>query len=163
MFKKVLKLFYIILVVLDAFNQANNEFISEKRLNRWLFSCSQANCLNTIDKCVEDKCLGEQDCMNCMIENRYECKQCVTEIYNKLVLINGELICAENDELHQSVCQLYCRGIFYQRGNCQRNDKNIPICDCQVKETSSTKKTMTSTNTPKIVVINNDIECKLVH
>jgi hypothetical protein len=139
-----------ILIFLILIN--NSQLLNGSR--SWLYSCSEDDCLKSINKCIEKKCFGEKSCIDCVKADSFNCNQCANEIFKKSNLINGDLICFENDVLQESVCQLYCRGLFGEYGQCRRNEKSIPICQCEDNKTTTT--TTTATTEPAQV----NLECK---
>jgi hypothetical protein len=132
-------LFVLILINFVVINQVNNEQVSSINSRSWLYPCSEGECLNSIDKCVEEKCAGEIKCIDCVTKDRYACKTCIHEIFNGLNLVNGDLICSVDDKLQEKVCQMYCQGLtLNNKGKCERNQKQIPRCLCQDDEEMTT-------------------------
>ena len=39
------------------------------------------------------------------------------------------LICDQKEELQGNVCNLYCRAMFFEYGQCERI-QNVPVCQC---------------------------------
>jgi hypothetical protein len=55
--------------------------------------------LDSIDKCLQTKCIGERQCTDCVTKGSFTCKTCINEVFNKLNLVQGELICTIDDLL----------------------------------------------------------------
>jgi hypothetical protein len=149
----------VILVNIIILKQAKSEISNRS----WFHPCFAANCLYSIEKCIETNCLGNKQCIDCVTKNRFFCNSCANEVFNEANLFRGELVCSINDRLQESVCQLYCRGQFKNKGKCERSDKQIPRCLCNNEEVTTVKQLettintfMTTTTTTKI----RDIDCK---
>jgi hypothetical protein len=149
----------LILLLNIIINEIKCELITSKANRSWLYPCAEAKCTDSIDACIEKKCLGRKQCTECIRDDDYDCTRCVNEIFSKLNLINGEFICFINDPLQEKACQLYCRGQFQINGKCERNEKQIPRCLCDdVKQTSTTALNPATTTNG----IDGDIKCEKI-
>ncbi|CAF0727637.1 unnamed protein product [Brachionus calyciflorus] len=143
---KILILSIIILISsIDA-----NKLIQSKF---WLTSCSFSGCYITFNSCLN--CFGERNCKNCITSIKPECSVCADDIYNKndLEEIGGNqyFICDSLDNFQVKACQLYCRGQYFQSGQCLRV-QNVPVCQCSLNDQplTSTLATSISQTTPLI-------------
>jgi hypothetical protein len=156
MFKSFQLIFILILINVIIIDQVDNQILTPIRRS-WLYPCSEGQCSEPIRKCIEKNCSGEEQCINCVEKDSYTCRICVNEIFNKLNLVKGDLICSINDPLQERVCQIYCRGKYQDGGKCERNQNQIPRCQCQNKETTTEKITEMPTTT---VEYEKETKCK---
>lgn len=100
-------------------------------LKNWLFTCTSTECSAALSIC--SNCLGERQCKSCITNYKAECSVCAEDIFNKndLESIGGNdyLMCDSSDQFHGKICHLFCRGQYYQTGQCTRLI-NLPICQC---------------------------------
>jgi hypothetical protein len=108
----------------------NKQVIASNNGRSWLFPCSQGQCLDSIDKCLEKKCIGKKQCTDCVTKESFTCKSCISEVFNKLNLVKGEFICTINDQLQEKVCEMHCRGKFMIKSKCERNENKFDRCLC---------------------------------
>jgi hypothetical protein len=151
----MLKLITIYIVVLVLIiNESNQQETVHIRHKRWLYDCSEGECSEAIVSCSEIKCFGKNQCIKCIDDYNYDCKKCAQQIFSKFNMFDGKFICNENDALQQKVCQLYCQGLFYDKGECKRNENNIPQCFCDNKKAiaETTKKLEKTTLKPTTTV-----------
>ena len=112
----------------------------------WEYVCE--SCQETLEQCIENDCLGEEECQDCIIENSLNCVSCFTEIFDESALItladnSKTIICDANNELHEIVCNFYCRSFFKPNYKCEiLND--VSVCICVDKTTSFTETTGTT-------------------
>jgi hypothetical protein len=158
---KTIKLILTLMII----NVINSQIIALNNERSWLYPCAENKCLESIERCIEKKCIGEGQCYDCLNKENYKCKSCSKEIFNEINLEKVEFICLVNDPLQEKVCQLYCRGKYQNGGKCERNQQQIPRCLCNNKEEETTTTTTTVvTEIPKttIVQINENPECKYI-
>jgi hypothetical protein len=165
MFKSILIIFINIITI-------NQQVIASNNGRSWLYPCSQGQCLDPIESCLQTKCIGVEQCTDCVAKESFTCKSCINEVFNKLNLVKGELICSIDDPLQEKVCEMYCRGQFKNKSKCQRNENQIPRCLCfndnetitttSKPSTTSTTTTTKVTETSKTTTIDNqkEIKCK---
>jgi hypothetical protein len=135
-----------------------NKVIASNNGRSWLYACSEGDCSDAIGNCNQKNCLGQEDCIDCVTKDSFTCRTCVNEIFNKLNLIKGQLICSINDPLQVKVCEIYCRGKYEDGGKCERDQNQISRCLCQSKDQISTEKV---TEMPITTVEHErQIECK---
>jgi hypothetical protein len=95
-------MFKSILITLINVIIVNKQVIASNNGRSWLYPCSQGQCLDPIDKCLQTNCIGEDQCIKCVKKESYTCKKCINEVFNKLNLVNGEFICSINDSLQEN-------------------------------------------------------------
>jgi WD40 repeat protein len=105
-------------------------------------------CQETLEQCIENDCLGEEECQDCIIENSLNCVSCFAEIFDESAQItlpddSRTIICDADNELHVTVCNFFCRSLFKPNYKCEiLND--VPVCNCLDKTTSLTVTTGTT-------------------
>ena len=146
---KSLKILRVILFFL-MINKIRNESLSKN----WQTICKIYSCEATIEKCIENGCLGKASCKSCVETYQSACSRCVDDIYDESTQIalpdnNKKLICDVTNKFHLTVCNFYCRSLFKIYFKCEIMS-DIPVCDCKdgqdVSTTTST--TTTTTNEP---------------
>ncbi|RNA27273.1 hypothetical protein BpHYR1_018628 [Brachionus plicatilis] len=132
----------IILFMIANEIEKNQSTIQNKH---WLVSC--LSCSSHFNFCFN--CYGIPQCTECLTSIRPECSYCINDIYqdDKLEIIDGKkyLICDKSRGFHSKACHLFCRGMYYVTGTCQRF-KNKPVCRCKNSNNNSNK-TLAQTTT----------------
>jgi hypothetical protein len=144
-----------ILIILINVFIINNQVITSQNSRSWLYPCSEGQCLGPIESCLQKECIGVEQCTDCVTKESFTCKSCINELFNKLNLVNNELICSINDPLQEKVCEMYCRGKFMNKSKCERNENQISLCLCL-----NDKETTTATLKPSTTLTTKEINCK---
>lgn len=117
------------LIILFFISIKIEHYQSIVQAKHWLVSC--LSCSTHFKYCFN--CYGVSQCTECLTSIRPECSFCINDIYqDKLETIAGKkyLICDKSNVLHAKICHLYCRGMYYETGVCQKF-KNKPVCRCK--------------------------------
>ena len=121
-----------VFILFVLFCYINKTSCSKLTLKHWLYSCSSVECSTALNIC--SNCYGEINCKTCITNYRAECSVCAHDIFNKndLETINGNdyLICDSSFSYHGKICNIFCRGQYFQTGQCIRI-LNIPVCECK--------------------------------
>jgi hypothetical protein len=95
----------------------------------WLFPCSFVDCNYALQECYNIKCFGVNQCKRCVMDYNTYCSTCVDKIFDPFVhhLTNDNRYkdCDSKDQVQVKSCQLFCRGNFFNKGNCENN-----YCSC---------------------------------
>jgi hypothetical protein len=130
MFQRKIIFCLVLLVVQHIESSSMTENVLAKY---WLTSCSQNGCNLILNSCMI--CLGQTSCRNCISTLKPECSTCANDIFDPRFLesvpglLEPKLICDPVDQFQRQVCTIYCRGKFFNSGNCQYYGA-IPVCNC---------------------------------
>jgi hypothetical protein len=109
----------------------------------WETICSILSCKPVLDKCIENDCIGIDQCKACVQSQNRNCNRCVDELLKEqLFSINGTqtIICDPMNNLHQTTCGFYCRMSENLDAKCQQVGDN-PLCVCKKSEGALLSKT----------------------
>jgi len=118
----------------------------------WESTCKILFCQTTLQTCVTNGCLGQQDCRKCIETVNQNCLRCyddmVSQAYYTSINNQPTIVCDKNLELHQVSCQLFCRTNNFIDSKCDLVN-NVPLCNCiSTTTTTSTTTPTTTTTTP---------------
>jgi len=118
-------------------------------LKNWESVCSILSCKLVLDKCIQNGCLGTDQCRNCVQTQNQNCLRCIDSIINEQYFTaNGSptIICDSLNSLHETTCNFYCRMKESENWKCEQIG-GYPLCNCYASSISTTTLTTTSTTT----------------
>lgn len=126
---------------------------SEYELTKaWQSICLINSCEATLQECINHSCFGKTNCKSCVEDYKPTCSKCVDDIFDVTAQIQlpgniNTIICDKNSQLHTTVCNFYCRGLFKPVSECEiLND--FPVCNCVDSFTTTTTAPTTTTAAP---------------
>ena len=124
-----------------------NSVRNENDLNKtWMVVCNINSCESTLQRCINDGCVGKLSCKSCVENYLPSCSRCVDDIYDETTQITlsdnrKTILCIPESQLHLTVCNFFCRSLFNQDYKCEYiSDLFVPICNCIDKVVSTTTK-----------------------
>lgn len=114
------------------FKEINGYFMQKQATNKfWAQTCNAFSCQDAILNCVARGCVGKDKCTRCVTLSAPRCSPCIREIFDDNELINGNLVCDQNDDLQVFGCKIYCRGNNFanNQGDCVV-ENGLPVCKC---------------------------------
>jgi hypothetical protein len=135
-------------IIVTIFKVISSEHLRSQNQRGWESICSILSCKPILDRCVRNKCLGKDECRNCVLSEYQMCERCVDGLLNdKDFTINGKptIICDPVNNLHLTTCNFYCRMKETITWKCEQIG-GYPLCNCE----SDLMTTTTETTTTKI-------------
>ena len=122
-----------------------NSVRNENDLNKtWMVVCNINSCESTLQRCINDGCVGKVSCKSCVDNYLPTCSRCVDDIYDETTQITladnrKTIICDLNNQLHKTVCNFFCRSLFKIDYRCEIIS-DMPLCNCIDISVSTTTK-----------------------
>jgi len=120
----------------------------------WESTCVILSCDRTIDVCIQNGCLGLNNCKSCLNTNNQNCGVCFSDIITETdhLQSNGEptIICDITKNFHKLACQFFCRINFSIYSECSVVN-GFPVCNCLDNNLISTTTLATPQNPSKIL------------
>jgi hypothetical protein len=55
-----------LIIIFMIINVVNSQIIALNNGRSWLYPCAVNKCLESIERCIEKKCIGEGQCIHCL-------------------------------------------------------------------------------------------------
>ena len=122
-------------------------FDQKESVKNWESVCSILSCKTVLDKCIQNACLGADQCRSCVQTQNQNCLRCLDSIINEQYFtINGAqtIICDSLNSLHSTTCNCYCRMNESENWKCEQIG-GYPLCNCYGSTSTTTLSTTAST------------------
>jgi hypothetical protein len=93
---------FIYIIIASSLAKALNE---NEIVRNWEVICSILSCKSVLDRCIQNQCLGADQCRNCVLSKNKICSRCVDSILNEQFnTMNGTqtIICDSSNSLHET-------------------------------------------------------------